>query len=230
MKRHGAKLLVVALGWLMLAGSLSACEPERRETEILEFDENVRQVSFAVDSGKVKVFGSHRVSTFWLERWTNEANTVRMTRAEVEADHLHVEARCAEGRPCHVEYDLTMPVETFVDVILGRGDVDVLRSGEDLEVTVGRGNVEGRELLSPETVIRVNEGDVDLRFDKRPELVDVRVGKGNIRIEVPHFRYRCEFDLEAENLERHGLDCHSLVSQILRLETGDGRIKVISVD
>jgi hypothetical protein len=227
-RRVSARVGLVAVACMVVG--LVACDSDRRQTEIEEFPGPVKSVRFDVEAGRIDVFGSPRVESAWLETWVGNGSGLGPVMARLVDEELVIEVPCQGGGGCEIAFDLTMPEATPIDIELGRGEVDLFRTASLVDVRVRKGRVVGRELKSREVRVEVGEGRVHLRFAERPDLVDVKVERGDIRVEVPRFRYVCDFDREAEHVELNELYCHRLVEQVLRLETGQGRIEVVPFD
>ncbi|GAA3389709.1 DUF4097 family beta strand repeat-containing protein [Cryptosporangium minutisporangium] len=92
---------------------------------------------------------------------------------------------CTVGEACRVRYRVTLPADTRVVVEIDAGTVETTGLTGDLDLSLDAGQVTARQAASSRADVRVEVGDVDLRYRQAPERVAVTTGTGAVSVKLP---------------------------------------------
>ncbi|NAZ86973.1 DUF4097 family beta strand repeat-containing protein [Kineococcus indalonis] len=182
-------------------GDLTASRTETVRT----FTERVGAVSAAGGTGEVTVTAlpgqrELRVRTLVHDGWTRAR-----TSAEVVGGELRLRSECEGGgwlSPCETSWEVTVPEGLALDLRTGTGDQLLTGTFGAVTARAGTGDVrwDGTgtsldaqtgtgELHLDGDVARVSArtgtGDVEARFTRPPEAVDVTAGTGDVTLALP---------------------------------------------
>lgn len=98
-------------------------------------------------------------------------------------------AGCTAGKACRVRYRVTVPATTSVVTDIDAGTVETTALTGDLVLRVDAGQITAHRAASARTDVRVDVGDVDLRFAAAPSSVVVEAGTGAVSVALPGSGY-----------------------------------------
>jgi hypothetical protein len=179
------------------------------ETETHTVSQTVRSVVLDVDSGHVElVRGGDQVSVRETRRWDLRKPTVKR---ELHNGVLTVKAECHGGFPlssCKTDLRVTLPAGVAVDVSTHVGDVT------------------GRGLVTRDTTVHTNVGDIDLGFVQGQTRVSAETNVGDVTLDVPRGTYDVETSSDVGDDDVSGLVQDESALQRIRANTDVGDVSV----
>jgi hypothetical protein len=204
---------MVAGAVLVVAGlsSLVTTAAARTATSSSSWDQ-VDGVILRTGNGEVAVTAAD-VTAITIERVEHYAFRRPDARAEVRGTTLEMDDGCPGWWPpligtCRVDYLVTMPPGTSVEVDTSNGDVAVTgvagdvrvdtSNGKVLLVAVGgdvvvhssNGSIDGRDLTAPTAHLDTSNGSITLVFATAPDTVTADSSNGDVTVELPEGVYR----------------------------------------
>ena len=147
----------------------------------------------------------------------------------VEDGVLTAEARCKYDGNCRFDHMFELPLGVGFEITMKDSQISLGYIGGDIEVTFLTGWFRGVRLLSPNTTITLDKGDVTLDYQIPPETVTVDLGEGNVIIEVPVGAYRCALIADAGAATTNGVTCDDAAAAVLDVHVKTGDIAVTGV-
>lgn len=183
--RTGGRIAAV-VGLVAAAALLSGCDQVlgRTSDQHYEISGDVRTLFVTGDAATLDVVtGPGPVSVGEVVRY--DGATPRMEH-EVRDGVLTLDSPgCRGTKACEVKYRVTVPAGTALTVDLDAGDVDATGLGGALDVRVDAGQVTTKQSTSKSADVRVNVGDVDLRYAATPDKVSVTNNTGAVTLHLP---------------------------------------------
>jgi hypothetical protein len=103
---------------------------------------------------------------------------------------LTIDAGCDESflSWCSIDYVVTVPDATTVDVDTGSGDVTVSGALGRVDLVAGSGDIDATELAATSLSGRTGSGDIDVQLTAAAASVDLRAGSGDVSVRLPQDR------------------------------------------
>ncbi|TQS39888.1 hypothetical protein [Cryptosporangium phraense] len=92
---------------------------------------------------------------------------------------------CTAGKACRVRYRVTVPATVAVQADLDAGTIETTGLSGRLALRLGAGQVTAHRALSRSADVRVDVGDVDLRYAAVPDRVAVTSSTGAVEVTLP---------------------------------------------
>jgi hypothetical protein len=162
--------------------------------------EDVQRVIVRLDAGRIELGArkgrSVRVrTTAAVDGW--RARLAR--RRDPDAPGATLVDGVLELRPRgQVRAQIDVPAGLVVEAEITRGDLTLWGAAGDLDLTVGKGILMGRDLAGPTVRARNGDGEVNLHFAEVPTLVDARSETGPVLLVLPPAPYAVDADAAAE--------------------------------
>ena len=139
---------------------------------------------------------------------------VRQSGDHVEiGDHAHNDL----FRDITIDYDITLPAGSHLDLGTGSGDIEVQAAGDGLRAQTGSGSLRIREARGPFT-LQTGSGDIELQAGG-PGNTEARSGSGSIRL------HNVEGALDART-GSGDLEASAHLTGNSRLVTGSGSVRL----
>jgi hypothetical protein len=87
--------------------------------------------------------------------------------------------------PCQVEWDITAPAGTVLDLQTNAGGIEVDGMAGQITASSDSGGVEGHDLTSRKVGAKADSGGVELDFTQAPDDVNAETDAGGVTITVP---------------------------------------------
>jgi hypothetical protein len=141
---------------------------------------SVAAVSVTLRSGRVEIASKPRRDV-----------RLRLTTKGPELPwHVEADGRLQiDGRHLAARVQLDVPLGVPVQARVKRGDVTMWGAAGDLELSVSRGIVAGRELTAATVRVQCPRGEVNLHFAEPPLEVDAESRSAPVRIVLPSGEY-----------------------------------------
>lgn len=150
-------------------------------------DATVRTISFQGRAGRVSVHAKDGAISV-TER-SSYSSSKPVTSHAVSGDTLELrEGGCPDrptSGPCQVEWDITAPAGTVLDLRTNAGGIEVVGMGAQVTASSDSGGVEGRDLNSRKVNAKADSGGVELDFTQAPDAVDAEADAGGVTITLP---------------------------------------------
>lgn len=202
------------------------CGDDLDGPERFEFDE-IDGADVEVDSGELRIFGSGNSAGATVERWWNGDEHFRQLSESNSGRELLVEALCADAADCRARYDIAIPRSASVQAHLARGEMTLVRLGGTVEATMGDGELVAANLTASSADVRVDKGSARVGFRQPPDHVQVELGEeASALILVPEQGYRCNFDVDAQQVSIGELECDPGQSNTIELSPPDADVQI----
>ena len=150
-------------------------------------DGTVHTISFQGRAGHVKVHaGSGAISV--TER-ASYSGSKPVTSHGVSGDTLELREEGCPDRPvngpCQVEWDITAPAGTVLDLQTNAGGIEVDGMSAQVTASTDSGGVEGHDLTSRQVNAKADSGGVELDFTQAPDDVSAETDAGGVTVTVP---------------------------------------------
>jgi hypothetical protein len=178
-------LITVAVCGLAVAG-LSACSStDQQQTKTVSYQESSPVQSLVVKGivGDIQVIGGDGTSVSVTEKH-------RFDKTEPVASHtvvngtLTLSYTCGDSH-CGVDYTVTVPAGTKVQVTDSTGDVRLSRLAGTVQATTGASQISADGLTSPQVQLTTTTGDITVGFTRAPSSVTANVITGDVQFTVP---------------------------------------------
>jgi DUF4097 and DUF4098 domain-containing protein YvlB len=157
----------------------------------------VRTVVTDTSTGSVEVRAGALGSQVRVDRRLSWSFVAPAATSTVDGDTLRLEGDCDQGwtwGDCSVDYDITVPPGTALDIRSATGAVEVQGTDGDLSVTTSTGSLELTGLRSPNVDARSSTGSLELTFVDPPTRVTATTSTGSVEVVLPDdgTRYRVD--------------------------------------
>jgi hypothetical protein len=235
-------IVLVLVGAAGLFGAVAA----RESTSTAEYASAARVIVDA-SNGSVDVVAAD-VAAITVERSERYTFGRPERVAEVVGDTLELGDGCGGSwiplfRVCEVDFVVTVPVATTVEVNASNGAVavsgvegdvrvDTSNGGIDLTAVAGdvivdtsNGSIDGIDLRATRVDADTSNGSVTLTFQTAPDSVRVDTSNGRVVIEVPEGVYRVAADTSNGDVDVE-VPTDPAADRIIEVETSNGDIDV----
>jgi hypothetical protein len=155
-------------------------------------DDTVHTISFQGRAGHVKVTAATSGSGAGAIGVTERASFTSskpVTSHDVSGDTLELREEGCPDRPvngpCQVEWDITAPAGTVLDLRTNAGGIEVDGMAAQVKATSDSGGVEGHDLTSRQVNAKADSGGVELDFSQAPDDVTASTDAGGVTVTVP---------------------------------------------
>ena len=225
-----ARTSVLTVSLLLLSTLLFSCGEDLEGPEVLSFS-GVDLLKMEIERGDVQVFGSDTAENLSFHRWRSSLTGFAHFEEQRNGAALEVRSRCESGASCRVRYDGSLRRTARLDVELGQGHLELLRLEGPTSVQVGDGTIRGGSLRGERFHARLKKGEGTLYFTRPPRELHLEVGtEARFTVHLPDVRFRCAFDVEAEQIAMEKLRCHGLVDEEIKITPPDGRVRFVIND
>ena len=149
----------------------------------------VRRVVAETDIGDITVHRAEPGQDLVIRRTTGWSFRRPETEVVNTAGVVTVTGRCNTAAvsfgDCSVDLDITLPQEVAVQVSTGTGDIRADGVSGEFTANTGTGDVQLRDLRSPQVNAATGTGDLMVTMVTAPESVLARTSTGDLRITVP---------------------------------------------
>lgn len=150
-------------------------------------DDTVHTISFRGRAGGVKVHAKD--GPISVTERASFTTSKPVTSHDVSGGTLELREegcpdRPADG-PCQVEWDITAPAGTVLDMQTNAGGIEVNGMSGQVTASSDSGGVEGHELSSGRVHAKADSGGVELDFTRAPDDVDAETDSGGVTVTVP---------------------------------------------
>ncbi|SHN47865.1 DUF4097 family beta strand repeat-containing protein [Cryptosporangium aurantiacum] len=182
----GAGRIVAVAALAAAAALVGGCDwvLTEKDTQQYEVSGDVHTLSVsgtAVDLDVVTGNGPVVVDEVIRYNGSSPATSHRVTDGTLRLES----AGCTEGEACRVRYRVTVPADTRLVVAVDAGTVETSGLTGDLDLELEAGQVTARRAASSRADVRVDVGDVDLRYAQAPDRVAVTTGTGAVSVKLP---------------------------------------------
>jgi hypothetical protein len=150
-------------------------------------DETVHTISFEGRAGGVKVHAKD--GTISVTERASYTSSKPVTSHEITGDTLELREEGCPDRPangpCQVEWDITAPAGTVLNLQTNAGGVEVDGMSAQITASSDSGGVEGHDLGSSKVSAKADSGGVELDFTKAPDDVTAETDAGGVTVTVP---------------------------------------------
>ncbi|EXG81404.1 DUF4097 family beta strand repeat-containing protein [Cryptosporangium arvum] len=183
--RTGGRIGAV-VGLVAVAALLTGCDQPLRNKSEANYDvtDTVRTLSVTGDAVTLDVVaGDGPVSVEEVVRYNGDKprTSHRVTDGVLKLDS----PGCRGTKACEVRYRVTVPAATALVTDVDAGKVDATGLSGRFDVRIDVGQVTADRLLSRTSDVRVNVGDVDLRYATTPDRVGVTTNTGAVSLRLP---------------------------------------------
>jgi hypothetical protein len=149
--------------------------------------ESVHTISFQGRAGHVSVHAKD--GAIGVTERASFTSSKPVTSHDVNGDTLELREQGCPDRPtngpCQVEWDITAPAGTVLDLQTNAGGIEVDGMAAQVTASSDSGGVEGHDLTSRKVDAKADSGGVELDFAQAPDDVSASTDAGGVTITVP---------------------------------------------
>lgn len=178
----------------------------RQHTEVSVVTAPVRRLQVDVGNGDVDVHTGAANSPVRVSKRLTDGFRTALASQSLAGGVLTLKGDCSGGWPldnCSVGFDVEVPPGTVVvstagsgDISFaglsgsvtartGSGDIHLERVSGPVRLQTGSGDIRAEDVSGTTIWSKTGSGDVNLQFDAAPAKVTVKVGSGDVHIDVP---------------------------------------------
>ncbi|HTK68031.1 MAG TPA: DUF4097 family beta strand repeat-containing protein [Pseudonocardia sp.] len=174
-------------GNTIASGSSSSSGDGTGSRTTYTIDDTVQTISFKGRAGHVEIRAKD--GPISVTERASFTTSKPVTSHDVSGKTLELREEGCPDRPtngpCQVEWDITAPAGTVLDVQTNAGGIDVFGMAAQITVRADAGGVEGHDLTSRTVDAKADSGGVELDFTQAPDSVSAETDAGGVTVTVP---------------------------------------------
>jgi putative adhesin len=188
---------------------------------------SVAGVELDVGAANVQIDGGAREVDF-RRRDRYAFGTAPSEERSVSDGLLRVASRCPRQvlGACHVSYRVSVPDNVPVIVRTTHGTVSVDGVRATTQVSTGSGAVRVRSFCGSSLQVTTASGDIGAAAECSPESIDLRSGRGDVRVAVPAGRYQVDAQGAGAHPRLRGIIAAEDAAFSLQAVSGSGSVSV----
>lgn len=200
-------------------------------TETFLITDPIDRIQIVVDDGNVDAVAYPREAILLKRHTFGYERIILPAEYSVEDGLISFEGHCKKQGVCSFDHLLELPLGISFDITMLDGRIDLGYIDADITIDIESGWFRGVELSAPTTTFVADEADADLDYAIAPQLVDLSVDSGELRLVVPTGSYRCDFEIPGDaDFGGATVTCDAAATSTLRVRLGSGTLAIEGKD